>query len=127
MTIGLDLKAAADERAKMKTEGLKFDAGKTRYDLVPADGLDLIAQVLTFGAKKYGDRNWENGMAFGRLFGASMRHCWAWFRGEQNDPESGLPHLAHAATCLLMLLSFTQRASTDPKWDDRAPLTPKAS
>jgi hypothetical protein len=91
------------------TEGVKHDDGKARYDLLPPDALDAIAQVFTYGAAKYADRNWEGGMAWGRLFAAMMRHCWAFWRGEDVDPESGLPHLAHAGACVLMLLSHVQR------------------
>ena len=91
------------------TEGVKHDDGKARYDLLPPDALDAIAQVFTYGAAKYADRNWEGGMAWGRLFAAMMRHCWAFWRGEDVDPESGLPHLAHAGACVLMLLAYMQR------------------
>jgi len=34
-------------------EGVKFDQGKARYDLLPGEFLEATAQVLTFGAKKY--------------------------------------------------------------------------
>ena len=91
------------------TEGVKHDDGKARYDLLPPDALDAITQVFTYGAAKYADRNWEGGMAWGRLFAAMMRHCWAFWRGEDVDPESGLPHLAHAGACVLMLLAYMQR------------------
>lgn len=100
----------------------KFDEGKTRYDLLPADALDKIATVFTFGSVKYGDRNWENGMSWGRLFGALMRHSWAWFRGEDHDPESGESHLAHAGCCVMMLLAYSMRKD---KNDDRVTLGPR--
>lgn len=100
------------------TEGVKHDIGKPRYDLLPPDAMDAIAQVFTYGAAKYADRNWEGGMAWGRLFAAMMRHCWAFWRGEDVDPESGLPHLAHAGACVLMLLAYTQRGIGA---DDRKP------
>jgi len=41
------------------SEARKHDAEKTRYDLVPADALEIVTQVWTFGASKYGDRNWR--------------------------------------------------------------------
>ena len=79
---------------------VKSDANKARYDLIPATPLDLLARIYTMGAKKYADRNWEKGMAWGRVFAAIMRHLWAFWRGEDLDPESGLPHPAHAANLL---------------------------
>lgn len=102
---------------KLPTEGVKYDQGKTRYDLVPPEALEQIAQVLTFGAAKYADRNWEKGINFGRVFGAAMRHLWSWWRGENTDPETGLSHLAHAGCCIFFLLTFEYRGRKD--LDDR--------
>jgi hypothetical protein len=40
-----------------KEEGLKFDEGKLRFDLIPIYPLEELARVYTIGAKKYGDYN----------------------------------------------------------------------
>lgn len=85
------------------TGAKKFDEGKPRYDLIPPLAVEAAAQVFGFGAAKYGDRNWEQGLDFGRLKGALHRHVEAWWMGEEDDPESGLPHLGHAMCCLMML------------------------
>lgn len=99
-----------DTTAEQKTEpGKKFDAGKARMDLLAPELLYGVADVLAFGATKYGARNWEAGMTWGRCFAAAMRHLWAWWRGEKFDPETGLPHLAHAACCLMFLLAYEAR------------------
>ena len=71
-----------------QTEGVKFDQNKTRYDLLPPEFLESTAKILGFGANKYGERNWEKGMSWGRVFGALMRHMWAWWRGEKADAET---------------------------------------
>jgi hypothetical protein len=97
--------------------GQKFDDDKTRMELLPPRALERISDVLTFGAKKYDDRNWELGLKYSRLFGAFMRHMWAWWRGENKDPETGLSHLAHAGCCLLMMLEFEELEYDD--LDDR--------
>lgn len=89
--------------------GVKFDAGKPRMELLPMDALIGVAEVLTFGAKKYSDRNWEQGMDWGRFQGALLRHMAAFSQGEDNDPETGLPHLDHAACCILMLSAYQKR------------------
>ena len=94
----------------MTTEGVKHDDGKTRYDLLPPELLEETAKVLSFGATKYGSRNWEYGMSWYRPFGALMRHMWAWWGGEDKDPETGLSHLAHAACCIAFLLAYERRA-----------------
>jgi hypothetical protein len=89
------------------SEGKKFDQDKSRWDLLPFGALEQVAQVITYGAKKYEPENWKKvPESRGRYFAASLRHLTAWFRGEKLDPESGLPHLAHAACCLLFLMWF---------------------
>jgi hypothetical protein len=64
--------------------------------------LSDIARVMTFGANKYGDNNWRAGRGLGitRVLAAALRHAISYAEGEENDPESGLPHLAHAACCV---------------------------
>lgn len=93
------------------------DEGKPRYDLLPAGSLADVVEVFTMGAKKYGDDNWSKGLSYRRYFGSIMRHMWAWFGGEDNDKESGINHLAHAAANCMILLAFHRNA--DRKWDDR--------
>ena len=44
-----------------------------------------------------------------RYFSAAHRHIHAWVGGELRDRESGLPHLAHAVCCLLLLAWFDAR------------------
>jgi len=96
--------------------GVKYDQGKLRFDLVPARPLMDVVEILTLGANKYRDRNWEAGMPWGRAFAAAMRHLWAWWGGEDLDPETGKSHLAHAACSLLFLLEWRY---THPELDDR--------
>lgn len=91
------------------TEGRKDDTGKLPWDLLPGDALEEIVKVLDFGARKYDRRNWESGMAWSRPFAALMRHMWAWWGGQDKDPETGISHLAHAGACILFLLSYEKR------------------
>jgi hypothetical protein len=107
----------------MKHEGVKHDQMKTRYDLLPPEFLHGTAEILTFGADKYGARNWELGMNWGRPFAAMMRHMWAWWRGEKLDPETGKSHLWHAACCIAFLMAYEERGIGT---DDRPGARPKA-
>lgn len=89
--------------------GKKNDQGKPRMDLLPMDALLEVARVLAFGAKKYGDRNWEKGLDLDRLRAAQMRHDAANVMGESLDAESNLPHIAHKTCNALMELSLFLR------------------
>lgn len=93
------------------TEGRKDDAEKARFDLVPPRALETMAVVLAFGARKYDPENWRLvPEAKRRYFAAAMRHTWAWWRGEANDPESGEHHLAHAMCCIAFALELELEA-----------------
>lgn len=102
-------------------EGLKFDTDKVRFELLPPELLYATATILTFGAKKYADRNWELGMNWSRVFGALMRHMWCWFGGKgptsknfvfgSTDDETGHSHLWHAACCLAFLIAYEERGT----------------
>lgn len=101
-----------------KGKAKHYDEGKPRFDLLPPQVLFDIAEVFTWGTKKYGDRNWEMGMVWGKVFGSIMRHLWKFWSPfhKDYDEESGLHHLAHAGACIFMLFGLT---ITHPELDDR--------
>jgi len=103
-------------------QGVKYDYGKPRYDLISAHGLHQLIEVYTQGCQKYDDHNWRKGMKWGRIFGAMMRHAWAFWRGESIDEDSGLHHLAHAAWGCLTLMEYEK---THPEFDDRGDVNPE--
>lgn len=100
-------------------EGMKFDLGKLRYDLLSPEALKETVRVLTFGSVKYGDNNWRKGLKFGRVFGALMRHLWDWWWGEELDPETGISHLSHASCCLMFLSHYNVNYKEYKQFDDR--------
>jgi len=85
-------------------QGTKHDQGKPRLDLLPPVALTEIARVLEFGAGKYSEHNWRGGFKYSRLIGAALRHIFAFSKGENLDPETGISHLAHAGCCILFLI-----------------------
>jgi hypothetical protein len=103
------------------TRGRKDDEGKDRWDLMPFDALRGIVRVLGFGARKYQERNWEQGMAWSRCYSAALRHLTAWWEGEAADPETGFSHLWHAGCCLLFLIAYERRGVGT---DDRPGVVP---
>lgn len=96
--------------------GVKHDAGKPMMELLSASWVEGVAKVLTLGAKKYASHNWRKGILQSRLLGAAFRHLFAYLRGEDLDPETGLSHLYHAS-CELMFAA--ELRETRPDLDDR--------
>ena len=93
------------------------DKPKTRFDLIPFAAIGEIADVLAFGAGKYGTNNWCAGAGWGRYFSALCRHIFAWWGGEDKDPETGCSHLAHAGCCLIFLMEYQRNGwGTDDRF-----------
>lgn len=90
-------------------KGVKFDSEKLRFDLISDVATEGLAAVLTHGAKKYAPDNWRKGLEWRRLIRAARGHLLAFSKGEDIDPDSGLPHLDHAACCLMFLSEYQKR------------------
>jgi hypothetical protein len=80
---------------------------KRRYSLLPWRAIGIIVDVLTHGAEKHSDFGWVD-VPSDDHFNAAMRHLTAWRTGHLVDPDSGYPHLAHAA-CRVIFLLFTHQ------------------
>jgi 5'(3')-deoxyribonucleotidase len=100
----------------MKEEGKRFNEGKTRYDLVPTYAQEQYAKVLTVGAIKYAERNWEKGMKWSKVIASLERHIAAFKAGEDFDKETGLPHMSHAMCNAAFLVDYMKYY---PQGDDR--------
>jgi len=104
--------------------GVKYDAGKPQFSLVPPLAHEAHAEVLTFGAAKYAPDNWRKvDNAQTRYIDAALRHVNAHVKGEHIDPESNLMHLAHAIASLsfaLELLIESQGKNPSPLIEETA-------
>lgn len=97
--------------------GVKHDGEKARVDLLDPVALEGLSAVLAFGAKKYAAHNWRGGLSYSRLLGAALRHTFAIMKGEDNDPESGLPHVDHLGCCWMFLSNMMKtRKDLDDRW-----------
>ena len=86
------------------TRGIKEVAGKLRYDLIPAS-LELeLAKVVTAGAIKYGDRNWEKGIPDSECIGAIKRHLARFQLGQEFSPHDGAHEMAHVVFWCMVLI-----------------------
>lgn len=72
--------------------------------LLPWGSLYETAKVLTYGAEKYAPNNWQKVKPPSRYLDAALRHLATYADGEDDDEESGLSHLAHAACCVLFAI-----------------------
>lgn len=75
-----------------------------------ANALLAVADVSTFGVKKYAAHSWMTVPdARARYYDAFHRHILKAAAGEAVDQESGLPHAAHVAWNALALLELEIR------------------
>ncbi|WP_061238191.1 dATP/dGTP diphosphohydrolase domain-containing protein [Ectopseudomonas composti] len=80
-------------------------SGKLPIHLWPTTATAMGSLGLLDGMLKYGRSNWRaSGVRASIYFDAANRHLNAWFEGEDCDPDSGLPHLAHALACLAIVV-----------------------
>ena len=94
---------------KEVVQGLRYDEGKERVDLLPPDALLELGKVYGAGSVKYAARNWEKGMPWSKVLGPLMRHLFKWMKGEKIDPEDGQLHIAKVAWNALALLTYELR------------------
>jgi hypothetical protein len=99
------------------TSAIKYDQDKLPMHLIDRTAIEQVAAVLQHGANKYSSENWRNGIEYNRLIAATLRHVFALNDCEDYDPESGLPHAAHAMCCLMFLLWMMRcRPDLDDRW-----------
>lgn len=92
--------------APVMDQDAKADKGKVRPTLVPPSLVLAVAKIREYGCRKYNDpENWRR-VEPQRYRDALYRHLPAYFGGEKNDEESGLPHLHHAACNIAFLIEM---------------------
>lgn len=117
-TAGTSNSRMCSNSSNSKTEFLKFDSTKPRFDLVDPWFAEDTAKVLTMGAMKYAEDNWKLNTDIKRYIGALERHLNEIKKGELFDTESGLQHTAHIA-CNAMFLHYMIRKGTNGKRKNR--------
>ena len=87
--------------------GTKYDENKLRFDLIIPEFEEAMAKVLTHGAQKYGENNWQKVEgAKARYTAALQRHLNEYRKGCMYDPDSGCEHLAQIAVNAMFLHWF---------------------
>lgn len=108
--------ALGDVNSNERGSGARYNDNKPDFSLLPLCTLEDELRVWMYGKHKYAAWNWTKGMPWSAPFASLMRHMAAWQRGEDTDPETGLPHLAHAMCNLRMLTLYSK---TYLEGDDR--------
>ncbi len=92
---------------------------KPPLHLIPAAAEIAESIAMALGARKYGAFNWRKADVRATVYiDAARRHLAQWVDGEDNDPESGVSHLAHARASLGILIDAIATANCI---DDRPP------
>jgi hypothetical protein len=90
---------------------------KLPLHLWPVSATAMGCLGLLDGMLKYGRSNWrDTGVRVTIYLDALDRHSAAYREGEDLDPDSGMPHLAHMLACLAILVDAT---ATGKITDDR--------
>lgn len=97
-------------------EGKRFNTGKTKWSLLDLDSLVGVVEVFQFGVQKYGLNDWKKGLKVTETLESSIRHIHSFLNKEDIDLESGLHHIDHAITNLIMVRYMTL---FNKKFDDR--------
>lgn len=107
----------AEVRVTSETGGQKGQKD-VQLHCIPWEALEELGKVFAFGAQKYEDYNMRKGYPWSLSFDALQRHLWAFWSGEDLDPESGLPHIAHVTWHALTLGLFSSKERYN-QFDDR--------
>jgi hypothetical protein len=85
---------------------LKDTHGKPKLELLKKRPLEAVAKVREFGINKYqNDQDWQFNSVECYL-GAALRHIYSHLDGDEYDLESGMPHLAHSMTDLMLAIEL---------------------
>ena len=85
----------------------KDAAGRRKFELstIPPNVLALLSVAMKEGELKYGFYNYRETPVSARVYyDAAMRHMISWYHGEDNDPDSGLPHPVKAMACMAIIV-----------------------
>lgn len=83
----------------------RVGSSKLPLHLWPTTATALGSLGLLDGMLKYGRSNWRAaGIRWTIYYDAIMRHLQAIHEGENIDPDSGLPHMAHVLACAAIIV-----------------------
>lgn len=104
-----ELQKNCEPIANDSNQEAKSDGGKPRPSLVPPALIDGVMRIRDFGTARYGDPNNWRKVDADRYHDALLRHILAmWEDWGAVDPDSGMPHLWHAACNIAFLMQYME-------------------
>lgn len=97
--------ASATDAPAPSEEGKKYDKGKPQFSLLIPEFLEEMANILTYGAEKYGRENWKLVEPTTRYVDARLRHALASDREQELaiDHDHGMSHDAAVAVNSMLI------------------------
>jgi len=104
--------------------------GKPRFDLIPVEAMNRLAQHYTNGAIKYGDNNWRKGLTdpewISRCYASALRHLYQYRMDECS--EDHLSAVVFNIFCIVTAEENVEKAPiaiqipgvTTPEWIKKA-------
>lgn len=97
--------ARTNETSKPTNPKDAIGSNKLPLHLWPTTATALGCLGLMDGELKYGRSNYRMiGVRASIYVDACKRHLDAWFEGEDDAPDNGIPHLAHALACVAIIV-----------------------
>jgi hypothetical protein len=91
---------------------LTYDDGKPPLAHLPWEALTEVSRVQAYGHQKYKDfNNYRKGLEVSRNLSCALRHIRDYLAGSNQDEESHLHPLAHAAARILFVLQNIQEST----------------
>lgn len=113
------------ENEKLSNPKDIIGSNKLPLGMVPSTTMCYLTLGHSEGHIKYGLYNWrEAGVRYSIYKDALLRHLVKYEAGEEEDPETGVPHLANAITCLSIIIDAKE---CDKLIDDRPKAVPNLS
>lgn len=99
-----------------KPKGKHFSQGKAPVHLIPSEAIIALARGFEYGANKYGEYNFRDGIHWTEITSSLNRHYLAFMQGIDIDEESGLPHVYLIGANFAMLVYMIEH---HPELDNR--------
>lgn len=100
-----------------KEKATRYNSGKLKWTLISPKAICVLVRVLMFGAERYGSHNWKKGLVRSEILDSIQRHYAELLDGQENDKESGLPHIGHIMANCMFYSYHSMNNSFEPEND----------